>query len=646
MKVVIIGGGIAGLTLGIFLHQKKVDVVINERFSGMPVGGHAFLMHADGLSVLNELNVINNSVLPGKLIKTYSLRRPDGNEIKRLQLNSWKCIKRVDLVRFLFSILPDEKIKVNREFSHFIYENDKIKAAAFLNGDIEYGDIFVGADGGNSKVREELFGKVTYTPVRVKEVVGISYNEKVAKTHSGMFTKFQSRSTGLAFGLIPTSDIEFVWFMQFDPSVSDLENKSPEELEIFCKKLLENFPPVVKEILSTNDFSTSYVWNTRDFGLLPAFHKKNAVLIGDAAHLALPFTSAGTTNAIVDAKALAFTLLATKNYEMAFEKYYSIRSIDVSEHITLGRDLASLFLNPQSQHDDDIPVPLIPTKKDDSLFESSKQIQVLYFTDPICSTCWIIQPLLRKLQLEYGNYLNIKYCMGGLLPSWEEYTSGKIRKPTDAAKHWEEVCALHEMPLDGDVWKEDPLNSSYPPSIAFKAAQMQDTSKAILFLRRIKEMVFLEKKNIIKWEFLENAAFEVGLDSARLLRDFEGKAKELFKADLNLANELGVTGFPTLIFSDRSNNQFTLKGYNPYESFENIIHQLIPDATKEKINSDPESLFTHFPTMTDKEFALLSDITREEGHKLLVDLYNQKLIDKYESKNGIIWISKFETFEV
>ena len=30
------------------------------------------------------------------------------------------------------------------------------------------------------------------------------------------------------------------------------------------------------------------------------------------------------------------------------------------------------------------------------------------------------------------------------------------------------------MPIDGDVWLEDPLNSSYPPSIAFKAAEMQD----------------------------------------------------------------------------------------------------------------------------------------------------------------------------
>ncbi|MBC7381897.1 MAG: DsbA family protein [Bacteroidia bacterium] len=642
MKVVIIGGGIAGLTLGISLLRNNIDVVINERTTGTPIRGHAFLMHADGLSILNEFNASNNAILPGKMVDTYSLRRPEGNEIKRLQLNSWKCIKRLDLIRFLYALLPSEKIIEGRDFSHFIYEQEKIVAAVFFNGDIEYGDIFVGADGGNSKVREEIFGKVDFTPVKVKEVVGVSYNEKIAKTHSSIFTKFQNKKSGLAFGLIPTSAIEFVWFMQYDPSISDISDNTPEELSVFCHKLLKNFPSVVSEILAVNDFNTSYVWNTRDFDLLPAFHKHNVVLIGDAAHLALPFTSAGTTNAIVDAKTLTQSLMECDGYEKAFEKFYELRAEDVSKHIQLGRELTNIFLNPLDQNDDDLPVPLIAPKKEDLFAADKKEIQVLYFTDPICSTCWIIQPLLRKLQLEYGNYINVKYCMGGLLPSWDEYNKGKIRKPSDAAKHWEEVCAFHEMPLDGDIWMEDPLNSSYPPSIAFKAAQMQDTSKAVLFLRRIKEMVFLEKKNIIKWEFIEKAAFEVGLDSARLLKDFEGKAKELFKEDLTLAEKLGVTGFPTLFFYNKEKDQFILKGYQPYESFEEIINKLMPDAKKELIDTSPQNLFKHFPTMTDKEFAMLSNIPKDTAGDILVALYEDGLIDKYESKNGVIWTSKFD----
>ncbi len=641
MKVVIIGGGIAGLTLGIMLRKKNYEVVINERYIGMPARGHAFLMHTDGLSILHELNRGSSVVLKSQKVDAFSLRRPDGVEIKHLKLNSWECIKRVDLISYLCDLFPNDNLKEGREFSHFISENGKIVAAAFLNGEIEYGDIFVGADGSNSRVRDSIFGKVKFTPVKVKEIVGVSNKKTTTKNSPAEFIKFQNKVNGLAFGSIPASGTEFVWFMQYDPSISDLSDSTPEAIKSFCYKLLRKFPVEVTSLLDANDFSTSYVWNTRDFDLLPSFHKQNVVLIGDAAHLALPFTSAGTTNAIVDAKVLVQCLGNFDNYEKAFEKYYELRAADVSGHIKLGRELKDLFLNPSSQNDDDMPVPLITYKSDTKLAVNGKLIRILYFTDPICSTCWIIQPLLRKLKLEYDNYVDIEYHMGGLLPSWENYNSGIIRKPTDAARLWEEVSVSHEMPIDGDIWLEDPLSSSYPPSIAFKSAQLQDTEKAIIFLRRIKEMVFLEKKNIIKWSFLEDAALNAGLDAARLLRDMDDKGAELFKEDLKLAGELQVTVFPTLFFSNSSDDKFILKGFQPYEKIEEIIYKLIPSVKKEEINTDPENLFTHFTTMTEKEFAFLSNIPKESANKILNDLFNQGYLDKYESKNGIIWINKF-----
>ena len=124
--------------------------------------------------------------------------------------------------------------------------------------------------------------------------------------------------------------------------------------------------------------------------------------------------------------------------------------------------------------------------------KGTKPVHILYFTDPICSSCWGIEPQLRRLKLEYGDQMELEYRMGGLLPSWEVYNSGSISKPSDVAHHWDEVSLFYEMPIDGDVWLDDPLSSSYPPSIAFKAAQMQDEKKAVQFLRRIREMVFLE----------------------------------------------------------------------------------------------------------------------------------------------------------
>lgn len=273
------------------------------------------------------------------------------------------------------------------------------------------------------------------------------------------------------------------------------------------------------------------------------------------------------------------------------------------------------------------------------LTAQKKPIRIVYFTDPICSSCWGIEPQLRKLKLEYGDVVDIEYRMGGLLPDWS-YNSGDISKPSDVAHHWDEVSAYYDMPIDGDVWLEDPLSSSYPPSIAFKAAQIQDTKKAILFLRRIREMVFLEKKNITKWEHLENAATEVGLDAQKLKTDYEGKAKQDFQEDLNLAQKLGIRGFPTLLFADTTGNKLTLYGVKPYGQFDRNIAALSAETLKKPYKKTPKALFNHYPTLTTKEFATLADMTTAEAEKILRGLIEQKLLNQYTSKNGIMWIGK------
>lgn len=264
-------------------------------------------------------------------------------------------------------------------------------------------------------------------------------------------------------------------------------------------------------------------------------------------------------------------------------------------------------------------------------------VRILYFTDPICSSCWGIEPQLRRLKLEYGHQIEVEYRMGGLLPSWEVYNSGNISKPSDVAHHWDEVSLHYDMPIDGDVWLEDPLPSSYPPSIAFKAAQMQDEKKAIQFLRRIREMVFLEKKNITQWEHLENAAKQVGLDAAKMKTDFEGKAQQLFQADMDLARSLGVRSFPTMIFSDAEQQKLVLKGVRPYEQFEQTLLAIFPEALKNGYDQSPEGLFKHYPTLTTKEFSVLAGVSKAQAEQTLRALFEQKKLEQFTIKNGVLW---------
>lgn len=646
MKAVIIGGGIAGLSIGIFLRRSNYDIIICEREETTPSRGNAFLMHSEGVRILKELSygAFSNNTFPGSIVDRFSLRRPDDSEVIFQKMEPWQCIKRKEIIEYLDSFSPDHLIKYNRNFSHFEYKDNKATAAVFLNGEKEYGDLFIGADGGLSKVREELFGVTNFTPTDVKEVLGVLQDKDICDRYRGQLTKFQHRSKGLSFGFIPATEDQLVWYSQYDVRINDLNDTSnPESLREFCKELLVEFPPIVQEIIEKETYQNAYIWNTRDFDILPSFHKSNVVLLGDAAHLSLPFTSAGTTNALVDANTLINCMLNEEDFESAFSKFYELRATELKDQIQLGRNLKKDFLNPLNKIDDELIVPLI--KKQQNLTKSltnTKAINILYYTDPICSTCWAIQPQLRKLQLEYGEYISIEYKMGGLLPSWDNFDRGGIRTPADVAEHWEKVCQFYQMPINQNIWLEDPLPSSYPPSIAFKAAQLQDTGLAVLFLRRIREMVFLEKKNIIKKEFLHKAAFEVGLDAARLMRDLEGKAQMLFREDLILSDSLEIDELPTLIFTNQAGVNYSIKGYIEYENLEEIIFKLEPNLEKHSYDNSPEHLFKVFQTFTTKEFAFLRSEEDLESRKILEDLYSKELIIRFESFAGNIWKSNFE----
>lgn len=267
-----------------------------------------------------------------------------------------------------------------------------------------------------------------------------------------------------------------------------------------------------------------------------------------------------------------------------------------------------------------------------------QKLKVVYFTDPICSSCWGIEPQLRKLKAAYGSYIDIDYHMGGLLPDWS-YNSGGISKPSDVAVHWDEVSPLYDMPIDGDVWLEDPLDSSYPPSIAFKAAQMQDEKQAIVFLREIREMVFLRKKNITKAEHLEAAIEKVGLDLTRYRKDVVELAPNAFQEDLRLAQSYGVRGFPTLFFHGDQAEVVTVYGARSYEVYEAAVQQLMPESASH-YDTDWAALFEVYSSWTAREYSEFSGLSRSKSVAQLEDLVDRGFVKRLDTKNGAIWIKK------
>ena len=121
-------------------------------------------------------------------------------------------------------------------------------------------------------------------------------------------------------------------------------------------------------------------------------------------------------------------------------------------------------------------------------------------------------------------------------------------------------------------------------------------------------------------------------------KDFSGKGFKLFEADLELAKDLEITMFPTLFFLKDGIVNNTIKGFQPYEKFEEIILSIIPNAVKKKISCSAETLFSIYNNMTEDEFSFLMDTSVSETRILLNDLFDQGKIDKYMSKHGIVWM--------
>jgi 2-polyprenyl-6-methoxyphenol hydroxylase-like FAD-dependent oxidoreductase/predicted DsbA family dithiol-disulfide isomerase len=643
MKIVIIGGGIAGLALSHLMIQKGHEIVINERCNEIPLTGNAFMMHEEALTILK--NILGPEMkMPGSMIDTFILKRPNDEEVKYTKMEAWQCVKRVDLVKTLLAPLDKNIIKFGRSFSYFIYKNNKAVAAVFENGDVEVGDVFVGADGCNSQVRQLLFGETKFTDVEVKEILGIVRNVEITKQLKGVFTKYQDAEKGISFGCIPISETECVWFNQFDVSLCHDSLDSKAALKNFSSQILKDFPAQVQTILAATDFNESYLWNTKDFDPLSSFHAKNIVLIGDAAHLALPFTSAGTTNALYDAAEMAAVLEDEKDLEKAFTQFYQKRIESIKEHVMLGRKLKKDFLFPSQIGEKDIQIPLIKYGVAvDKRIKTDQHLEIMYFTDPICSTCWSIQPQLRKMKMAYREKIEVRYIMGGLLPSWNDFNRGGIQKPADVYPHWREVAAASGMPIDGSLWLEDnPLHSSYPPSIAFKAAQLQDYDKALVFLRRLNELVFFENKNIADDNIIKKAAFDIGLDAARLLRDMKFTAPELFYNDISLSKQLEINLLPTFAFKVNGEIKEFLSGAQSYETFEAKIKFHYPELSIASQLKSPVEIFKEYPSLTLTEFEFLSDTNNLQSQSIISNLLRIGMIREDRTLIGSVFYSNIK----
>ncbi|MEO3945296.1 DsbA family protein [Gorillibacterium sp. CAU 1737] len=211
------------------------------------------------------------------------------------------------------------------------------------------------------------------------------------------------------------------------------------------------------------------------------------------------------------------------------------------------------------------------------LGKPQKKVDLYYVTDPICSHCWALEPVLRRFEEQYGEFFRFHTVMGGLLESWEGFGDAKngISQPADVELHWKEVGEHSRMPIDGSLWRLDPVLSSYPPSRVFKVIQIQDAALANEFLRRAREAVFAFNRNIGKDEILIELVEGLGLDGAAVVNEAEhGAGHSLLQEDFALARALGVRGFPTLIFLNEEKQGVKVVGARSLQQYIEALKQV------------------------------------------------------------------------
>jgi predicted DsbA family dithiol-disulfide isomerase len=278
-------------------------------------------------------------------------------------------------------------------------------------------------------------------------------------------------------------------------------------------------------------------------------------------------------------------------------------------------------------------------------------LQLVEYTDPYCTWCWGSEPILRRIQEVYGDQVKIDYMMGGLVENIDTFFDPSNRIGghdwyKQVASHWLEASQRHGMPVDEQVFYDlkDEFKSTYPASIAFKAAEFQDRKLAKRFLRRMREAAAAERMPIHRREVQARLAGEIGLDVKKFVKDIEsGRAEDAFKSDVGDARAKGITGFPTFVIKNRAGEELLLYGFQRFESFEAAFRRLAKDpltsADFEPSQDNILSFIRRHGRVAPREVAEVFDLPMPSVNESLRQSVDSGEIVEKKVGNGVFYIA-------
>ena len=323
MRIGICGAGVGGLSAAIGLLSLGYEVDVFESAPDIRTTGAGFNLWPNAARAIYGLGLREQYDAIAVNLDRYLELDPEGNQLFATDTSNWtekygaaaSGVFRPDLSQMLGDAVGLERIKFNHEVVSVENVGDKAMCH-FSDGQAYEADVIIGADGIHSRVREQLFGGVTFGPnehyaYRFRSVFDLNDVDVDPAAQTGFF------AAGGWLGFIPIGKGKAYWF----GSVSGANS-----FEEFTKFFSNWTKTPIPQTLS-NTPSDLLVQSPLDVvhGVPYKWTHGRVTLIGDSAHPMMPDMAQGASQTFVDALVLRDAFAKTNDADEALREYEAVR---------------------------------------------------------------------------------------------------------------------------------------------------------------------------------------------------------------------------------------------------------------------------------------------------------------------------------
>ena len=302
-RVLIVGGGLAGLSLAIALRERRQAVSVVERARGWVTTGAGLYLVGAGTRALNAIGLAASAQGIGNVTRTQTLCTHRGARLAELDVDAYwaRCgpclgLERAVLHRVLAERVAGLPVRFGVTVSALRESGGEVEVRLTDEASEQY-DLVVGADGIRSAVRRLALGG---PPPRFRGQVGWRF---LARRPPGIdgWTVYLGRSG--AFLLLPIDgDRVYCYADRLVPGpIADPPTGRIERL----RELFRRFAAPVREVLDQLDAPEQIHFAAIEEAAHTSWGQGSVLLIGDAAHAMSPNMACGAALAFEDALVLA-----------------------------------------------------------------------------------------------------------------------------------------------------------------------------------------------------------------------------------------------------------------------------------------------------------------------------------------------------